>query len=80
MNLLQKILAIVALSIVIIISVSSLVKAEGTDCENQCSPKFANTDGVLVCEQICRLNETNQAILDELKRIAKASEKVAGGN
>lgn len=51
--------------------------ARADECTDQCKPnKFVNQDAIVVCEQVCKLNNTNEAILAQLKRIAEANEKL----
>lgn len=78
MTLLEKFVSIFALAIIIFVCYTSLVHAD--DCNNQCSERYANTDAKLICVQICNLNDTNVAILEQLKRIADANQSLVKGN
>lgn len=73
------------LSLIIIIVISLLfihnhsVKAEDY-CEGECSRSASQTpNGLVLCRQLCLLNETNYEILKQVKRIAELHEKQLKG-
>lgn len=38
-------------------------------CQDQCTGKYVNVDATIVCVQVCKMNETNQQIVAQLKEM-----------